>query len=82
MSDKTIDVKGNFAVRVGNMWAQKDYSEIKLKEQPNQLDTFKNAYKLAEKTGGRIVMFKPQELTDDQLTELKLAASDGVSDDD
>lgn len=75
MSDETIDVKGNFAVRVGNMWAQKDYSDIKLKEQPNQLDTFKNAYKLAEKTGGRIVVFKPQELTDEQIADLKMAAT-------
>lgn len=74
---ENIKVEGNFAVKVGNMWARKDYNEITLKDQPASLLGFKDAYKMAEKTGGKVVMFKPQELTDEELANLKIAAGIG-----
>lgn len=70
-----INVNGNFAVMVGKMWASDGYNEINLHQNPKPLMSFKDAYDLSEKTGGKIVMFKPTELTDDQLADLKLAAA-------
>lgn len=72
---ETINVKGNFATKVGKMWAQKEYSGISLTEQPQSLTSFKEANKLAQETGGRVWMFKPVELTDEQIADLKLAAA-------
>lgn len=70
-----INVNGNFAVMVGKMWASDGYSEVSLNKNPKSLMSFKDAYNLSEKTGGKIVMFKPTELTDDQLVDLKLAST-------
>ncbi|MBR2766822.1 hypothetical protein IKF63_01200 [Candidatus Saccharibacteria bacterium] len=77
MEEPTIDVKGNFAVRVGKMWAgEESYSEsVSLSEQPKQLCSFAKAATLAEKTGGSVVMFKPIDLTEEQIADLKLAAT-------
>jgi hypothetical protein len=80
MENNEISVNGNFAVRVGKMWATKDYNSINLDDQPNSLYSFKKAYELADKVGGRVVIFKPTELSDEQLAELKLAAADGNDD--
>ncbi len=53
MNEET-KVNGNFAVRVGNMWAKRDYEGAKLTEQPNSLMKFADAYKLAKRdSGGR-----------------------------
>ena len=76
MENNEISVNGNFAVRVGKMWATKEYNSINLNEQPNSLYSFKKAFNLAEQVGGRVVIFKPTELSDEQLAELKLAATD------
>ena len=74
---ENIKIEGNFAVKVGNMWAKQDYNEIALKDEPVSLLGFKEAYKMAEKTGGQVVMFKPTELPDEELANLKLAAEIG-----
>lgn len=75
MENETINVKGNFAAKVGKMWAQKEYNGISLSEQPKSLTSFKEANELAQETGGRVWMFKPVELTDEQIADLKLAAA-------
>lgn len=80
MENNEISVNGNFAVRVGKMWATKSYSDINLNDQPNSLYSFKKAYELAEKVGGSVVVFKPTELSAEQIAELKLAAADGGND--
>lgn len=72
---ETIDVKGNFATKVGTMWAKKNYDSIELNEQPKSLTSFKEANELAHKIGGKVYMFKPVELTDEQIADLKLAAT-------
>lgn len=74
MEEETIKVDGNFAVKVGKMWVSKQYSDVELKEQPNSLISFKEAYELREKTGGSIFMFKPIELDLAEIENLKLAA--------
>lgn len=73
--EECINVNGNFAVMVGKMWASEDYSDVRLSKNPKSLLSFKDAHKLAEKVGGKIIMFKPVELTDEQLADLKLAAA-------
>lgn len=72
---ETINVKGNFAAKVGTMWAKKNYDGIELNEQPESLNSFKEANELAQKIGGKVYMFKPVELTDEQIADLKLAAA-------
>lgn len=69
---ENIKVECNFAVKVGKMWVVDGYN-LELKDRPKSLLDFKNAHKIAEKTGGRIVMFKPTELSDEELANLKLA---------
>lgn len=76
-----IKITGNFAVKVGSMWAKDDYEGAKLTKQPDSLMDFKRAYKLAEKTGGTIHMFKPQEVTKDELENLAIAAGMKESED-
>lgn len=73
MEKENIKIEGNFAVKIGKMWAVDGYN-LELREQPKSLLGFKDAHKVAEKTGGKIVMFKPIELSDDELVNLKLAA--------
>lgn len=80
MENNEISVNGNFAVRVGKMWATEEYKSISLNEQPDALYSFKKAFALADRVGGKIVMFKPTELSEEQLAELKLAAADGNDD--
>ena len=75
MGNETINVKGNFAVKVGKLWAQKDYGSFKLTEQPECLMSFAKAATMAQETGGSLFMFKPVELSDEQIADLKLAAS-------
>lgn len=75
MENETINVKGNFAVKVGKLWAQKGYNGISLTEQPESLTSFKEANGLAQETGGKVWVFKPIELTDEQIADLKLAAA-------
>lgn len=75
MNNETINVKGNFAAKVGVMWAKKDYNSIELNDQPERLTSFKEANELAQKIGGKVYMFKPVELTDEQIADLKLAAA-------
>lgn len=75
MNNETINVKGNFAAKVGTMWAKKSYNNIELNDQPESLTSFKEANELAQKIGGKIYMFKPVELTDEQIADLKLAAA-------
>lgn len=69
-----IKVNGNFAVKVGNMWASTSYNSVSLNEQPESLMAFKDAYKLAEKVGGKVFMFKPQEISKDEMENLILAS--------
>jgi hypothetical protein len=80
MEETTIDVKGNFAVRVGKMWASKDYSEVRLSKNPKSLLSFKDAHNLAEEVGGKIIMLKPVDLTEEQIADLKLAATSDNND--
>lgn len=75
MENETISVKGNFAVKVGKLWAQKSYDGFKLTEQPECLMSFTSAVEIAHDTGGRLLVFKPVELTDEQIADLKLAAT-------
>ena len=77
-----IKVNGNFAVRVGNMWAKSDYEGAKLTKQPDSLMDFKRAYKLASEVGGKIHMFKPQEISESELSNLVLAAGIDNKDED
>ena len=72
-----IKVNGNFAVRVGNMWAKTEYNSVSLSEQPSSLMKFTDAYKLAERTGGKVFMFKPKEILETEMENLILAA--GIS---
>lgn len=67
-------VNGNFAVKVGNMWAAESYNSVSLNEQPESLMSFKNAYKLAEKVGGKIFVFKPKEIAESELENFILAS--------
>lgn len=69
-----IEVTGNFAVKVGNMWAKKDYEGVKLTKQPDSLMEFKRAYQLAEETGGKVHMFNPQEISKEEMENLAIAA--------
>lgn len=69
-----IKVNGNFAVKVGNMWASSSYDSVKLNEQPESLMSFKDAHKLAEKIGGKVFMFKPQEISNEEMENLILAS--------
>ncbi len=69
-----IKLNGNFAVKVGQMWARNDYSSIELTDYPKTLVSFSDALALSEKTGGKVVMFKPVEISDEKIEELKLAA--------
>lgn len=69
-----IKLNGNFAVKVGQMWAKKSFDSIELDNQPKALVSFTDALSLAEKTGGKVVMFKPIEISDEKIEELKLAA--------
>lgn len=72
--NEEIKVNGNFAVRVGNMWAKRDYEGAKLTEQPDSLMKFADAYKLAQKIGGKVHMFKPKEIAESEMESLILAA--------
>lgn len=69
-----IKVDGNFAVKVGKMWARSSYDNVELYKQPKSLMNFKDAYELKEKVGGEIYMFKPQQLDLAEIENLKLAA--------
>lgn len=80
--NEEIKVNGNFAVRVGNMWAKSDYEGAKLTKQPDSLMDFKRAYKLANEVGGKVHMFKPQEISESELNNLMLAAGVGNQDED
>ena len=76
MENNEISVNGNFAVKVGKMWAYESYENIKLDKQPCALYTFKKAFALAEKIGGNVYIFKPTEIDEEKLAELKLAAAE------
>ena len=69
-----IKLNGNFAVKIGEMWAKKTYDGIGLKDYPEALVSFTEALALSKKTGGKVVMFKPVEISDEKIEELKLAA--------
>lgn len=69
-----IKVNGNFAVKVGNMWAKSDYEGAKLTKQPDSLMDFKRAYKLASEIGGKVCMFKPSEISDKEMENLVMAS--------
>jgi len=69
-----IKLNGNFAVKVGQVWAIKVYDSIELHDYPKALVSFTDALALSEKTGGKVVMFKPVEISDEKIEELKLAA--------
>ncbi len=69
-----IKLNGNFAVKVGQMWAKKSYDTIELDNYPKSLVSFTEALTIAGKTGGKVVMFKPVEISDEKIEELKLAA--------
>lgn len=69
-----IKLNGNFAVKVGNLWVKKDYNEYSLSEQPKSLVEFKAAYDIANKVGGKVFMFKPVEIDDEKIEDLKMAA--------
>lgn len=76
--EEEIKVNGNFAVKVGNMWAKQEYGDpVSLTDQPDKLMGFKKAYELSKKVGGRISMFKPQEIGESELNNLALAAGIG-----
>lgn len=69
-----IKLNGNFAVKVGQMWAKQSYDSIELNDYPKSLVSFADAFSLSEKTGGKVVMFKPVEISNEKIEELKLAA--------
>lgn len=69
-----IKVNGNFAVKVGNMWAKQEYSSVQLTKQPDCLMDFKRAYELAKEIGGKVWMFKPSEITDSEMENLVMAS--------
>lgn len=70
-----IKLNGNFAVKIGNTWAKKAYDSIELKDYPEALVSFVEALALAQKTGGKVVMFKPVEVSEEKIEELKMAAT-------
>ena len=78
MDNGEIKVNGNFAVKVGKLWARNDYNEVSLHEQPKSLMTFKDAYDLNEKVGGEIYIFNPRKLDLAEVENLKLAAGIGT----
>ena len=71
-----IKVNGNFAVKVGKLWATKDtYSGgVALHEQPESLMEFSKAYELSEKVGGEVYIFRPEPITKEKMEDLRLAA--------
>lgn len=69
-----IKLSGNFAVKIGDMWAKKAYDSIELKDYPESLVPFTEALTLSKKTGGKVVMFKPVEVSEEKIEELKMAA--------
>lgn len=72
---ENIKVNGNFAVKVGNMWAKRGYSEVNLTKQPAALTDFKQAYTLSKEIGGKVYMFKPSEISDEEMENLILASN-------
>lgn len=70
-----IKLNGNFAVKIGEMWAKKGYDSIELKDYPEAPVSFAEALALAQKTGGKVVMFKSVELSEEKIEELKMAAT-------
>lgn len=74
MENDEIKVDGNFAVKVGKLWARKDYSDVTLCERPKSLMSFKDAYNLNDKVGGEVFMFSPRKLDMQEIENLKLAA--------
>lgn len=69
-----IKFSGNFAVKIGDMWVRKAYDRIELKDCPKSLVPFTEALALSKKTGGKVVMFKPVEVSEEKIEELKMAA--------
>lgn len=67
-------INGIYAVKVGKLWACKNYSDIELLTTPKSLVGFKDAIDLAEKTDGTIFQFTPEPLDEEQIATLKLAA--------
>lgn len=74
---ESIKVNGNFAVKVGNMWAKRSYNEVNLTKQPDALTDFKQAYALSKEIGGKVYMFKPAEISDEEMENLILASQAG-----
>lgn len=68
-----VKFKGLYAVKVGNMWVNKNYSDYELKDTPKSLVGIKEALLMADKTGGDIYQFNPTQLTEEQLGTLRLA---------
>ena len=73
MAEEEIKVEGAYAVRVGKMWVNKNYSTPELVDAPKSLISFKEAKSLADKTGGEIFIFKPEKLDEKRLEDMKMA---------
>lgn len=71
---ENTEINGIYAVKVGKLWARKNYSEIELFTTPKSLVGFKEAIEIAEETDGTIVQFTPEPLDEKQIATLKLAA--------
>jgi len=72
MAEEEIKVEGAYAVRVGKMWVNKNYSTPELVDRPRSLLSFEEACKLAYKTGGEIFVFKPEKLDEKRLEDMKM----------
>lgn len=70
-----IKLNGNFAVKIGETWAKKGYDGIELRDYPEALVSFTEALAMSKKTGGKVVMFKPVEVSEEKIEELKMAAT-------
>lgn len=71
---ENTEIKGIYAVKVGQLWVRENYGSFELNETPKSLVGIKDALKAASKTGGDIYQFTPTALTEEQIETLRLAS--------
>lgn len=71
---ENTEIKGIYAVKVGQLWVREYCGSYELNETPKSLVGIKEALKASAKTGGDIYQFTPTALTQEQIDTLRLAS--------